>query len=134
MLVCTVRGDIHDIGKGILDDAAALLRVHRARPGRRRTAGRGGAPVVELAPDIVGLSGLLTPPTPACKATVDELRRARLRPGATLPIIIGGGAVDEQVREWSGADLWAADAVRGVDLIRDALAARGPNGLAGAGW
>ena len=50
--------------------------------------------------------------------TVRELRRATPRPGATPTIVIGGGAVDEQVREWSGADLWAADAVRGVELIR----------------
>jgi methanogenic corrinoid protein MtbC1 len=33
-------------------------------------------------------------------------------------IIIGGGAVDAQVCDWSGADLWAPDAVRGVELIR----------------
>ena len=51
------------------------------------------------------------------RETVAELRRATAA-GATPTIIIGGGAVDEQVREWSSADLWAADAVRGVELIR----------------
>jgi methylmalonyl-CoA mutase cobalamin-binding domain/chain len=118
VLVCTVRGDIHDIGKSIL---VTLLRsygltvhdlgvdVPPAEVARR---------VVELAPDVVGLSGLLTAAHASMRETVAELRRATPRPGATPTIIIGGGAVDEQVREWSGADLWAADAVRGVELIR----------------
>jgi methanogenic corrinoid protein MtbC1 len=35
-------------------------------------------------------------------------------------IIIGGGAVDAQVCDWAGADLWAPDAVGGVELIRAA--------------
>ena len=118
VLVCTVRGDIHDIGKSIL---VTLLRsygltvhdlgvdVPPAEVARR---------VVELAPIVVGLSGLLTAAHASMRETVAELRRATARPGATPTIIIGGGAVDEQVREWSGADLWAADAVRGVELIR----------------
>jgi methanogenic corrinoid protein MtbC1 len=45
--------------------------------------------------------------------------------------IIGGGIVDEQTGSWTGADLWADDASRGVQLIREAVAAgRGQRSLA----
>ncbi len=76
----------------------------------------------ELKPDVVGLSGLLTAAHASMKETVAELRRSAPQLGRAPLIIIGGGAVDEQVRAWSGADLWADDAVRGVALIRRHLA------------
>ena len=118
VLVCTVRGDIHDIGKSIL---VTLLRsygltvhdlgvdVPPAEVARR---------VVELAPDVVGLSGLLTAAHASMRETVAELRQVAPRVSPFPTIIIGGGAVDEQVGKWSGADAWAPDAVRGVELIR----------------
>lgn len=118
VLVCTVRGDIHDIGKSIL---VTLLRSYGLTV---HDLGVDVAPaevarqVVELAPDVVGLSGLLTAAHASMRETVVELRRVAPRLDPAPTIIIGGGAVDEQVREWSGADLWAADAVRGVELIR----------------
>jgi hypothetical protein len=40
-----------------------------------------------------------------------------------VPVIIGGGTVDEQTGMWTGADLWTNDASRGVKLIREAIAA-----------
>lgn len=118
VLVCTVRGDIHDIGKSIL---VTLLRsyglvVHDL--GVDVPPAEVAQQVVELAPDVVGLSGLLTAAHASMRETVAELRRITPRLDRAPTIIIGGGAVDEQVREWSGADLWAADAVRGVELIR----------------
>ena len=118
VLVCTVRGDIHDIGKSIL---VTLLRsygliVHDL--GVDVPPAEVARQVVELAPDVVGLSGLLTAAHASMRETVAELRRVAPRLDRAPTIIIGGGAVDEQVREWSGADLWAADAVRGVELIR----------------
>jgi methanogenic corrinoid protein MtbC1 len=118
VLVCTVRGDIHDIGKSIL---VTLLRsygliVHDL--GVDVPPAEVARQVVELAPDVVGLSGLLTAAHASMRETVAELRRVAPRLDRAPTIIIGGAAVDEQVREWSGADLWAADAVRGVELIR----------------
>ena len=118
VLVCTVRGDIHDIGKSIL---VTLLRsygltVHDL--GVDVPPAEVARQVAELVPDVVGLSGLLTAAHASMRETVAELRRTTARAGTTPIIIIGGGAVDEQVRAWSGADLWAADAVRGVELIR----------------
>jgi dimethylamine corrinoid protein len=123
VLLCTVRGDIHDIGKSIV---VTLLRSHGLTVhdlgvdvAPAEVAGR----ALELRPDVVGLSGLLTVAHQSMKDTVAEVRRAAPRLGRPLPVIIGGGAVDAEVCAWTGADVWAADAVRGVQLIREAVAA-----------
>jgi methylmalonyl-CoA mutase cobalamin-binding domain/chain len=118
VVVCTVRGDIHDIGKSIL---VTLLRSHGFAVhdlGVDVPAAEVARQAVTLRPDVVGLSGLLTAAHPSMKETVAELRRVAPQLGHPPVIIIGGGAVDAQVCDWSGADLWAPDAVRGVELIR----------------
>ncbi len=120
-LLCTVRGDIHDIGKSIV---VTLLRSHGFTVhdlGVDVPPSEVARQTRELRPDVVGLSGLLTSTHSSMKETVAEVRRCA-QPGHRPPvIIIGGSAVDEQVRAWTGADLWANDAVRGVELIRDRL-------------
>ena len=78
---------------------------------------------VELQPDIVGLSGLLTVATDGMKPTVTAVHDSEQELGRRVPVIIGGGIVDEQTANWTGADLWANDASRGVRLIREAIAA-----------
>lgn len=122
VLLCTVRGDIHDLGKGIVE---MLLRSHGfdvhdigvdVPPAEVARVAR------ELRPDIVGLSGLLTAAFPSMKTTVEALRSVAGELDAPLPVIIGGGPVNEQIREFTGADLWADDAVRGVDLIAEQVA------------
>jgi len=118
VVVCTVRGDIHDIGKSIL---VTLLRSHGLTVhdlGVDVPAAEVVRQVLELKPDVVGLSGLLTAAHASMKETIAELRRVAPRLGRPPLIIIGGGAVDEQVGTWSGADVWAPDAVSGVELIR----------------
>jgi methylmalonyl-CoA mutase cobalamin-binding domain/chain len=122
VMLCTVRGDIHDLGKSIVAmmlssygfvvhdlgvDVAPAEVARRAR---------------DLHPDIVGLSGLLTVAAEGMKATIAELHKAAEDLGRDLPVIIGGGIVDEQTCTWTGADLWANDAAEGVQLIRRAIA------------
>ncbi len=124
VLLCTVQGDIHDIGKGIVE---TLLRSHSFVVhdiGVDVPAAEVVRRAVDLQPEIVGLSGLLTSATAGMRATIHELRAAAAELPPQMPIIIGGGAVSRQVSEWAGADLWADDAVRGVALIRDAVAHR----------
>ena len=123
ILLCTVQGDIHDIGKSIVE---TLLRsygftVHDL--GVDVSAAEVARQAVALAPDIVGLSGLLSAAVDGMKATVAELRRVAPDLGRPVPVIIGGGQINEQAREWTGADLWTNDAARGVRLIREAVAA-----------
>jgi methylmalonyl-CoA mutase cobalamin-binding domain/chain len=123
IVLCTVQGDIHDLGKNILD---MLLRSYGFTV-HDLGVDVSPAEVVErvraLKPDIVGLSALLTSAEGSMKETVTELRSAAEEMGRPIPIIVGGGLVSEQIRDWTGADMWANDAVQGVRLIRQAVAA-----------
>ena len=114
VVIGTVKGDIHDIGKDIV---VSLLRA-------------GGYEVTDLGVDtppakfveavktsgasIVGLSGLLTISFDAMKTTVAELQAAGLR--AQVKVMIGGGPTTEQVRQYVGADARGADAQAAVAL------------------
>ena len=124
VLICTVRGDIHDLGKSIVTMMLRSYGIVVHDLGVDVSPDEVVRKVVELKPDILGLSGLLTVATDGMKATIDAVRAGGELAG--LPIIIGGGIVDEQTCSWTGADLWASDASRGVKLIREAItAARG---------
>lgn len=124
IVLCTVRGDIHDLGKEIV---AMMLRsygiaVHDL--GVDVAPAEVAAQARRLRPDIVGLSCLLTIAMDGMKETVAELREVAGELDRELPVIIGGGPVDEQTCRYTGADLWADDAAEGVRLIRGAIAAR----------
>ena len=122
VLVCTVSGDIHDLGKSIVTMMLRSYGIVVHDLGVDVSPDEVVRRAVEVKPDIIGLSGLLTVATDGMKATIDAVRGAGGRV-AGLPIIIGGGIVDEQTCTWTGADLWASDASRGVRLIREAIAA-----------
>jgi methylmalonyl-CoA mutase cobalamin-binding domain/chain len=123
VLIATVRGDIHDLGKNIV---IMMLRSYGIAV---HDLGVDVAPeeivrkAVELRADIIGLSGLLTVATDGMKVTIDAVHAAEDELGRRVPVIIGGGIVDEQTSSWTGADFWADDASRGVQLIREAIAA-----------
>jgi methanogenic corrinoid protein MtbC1 len=114
ILLGTVQGDIHNLGKNIL---TMLLRCHRFTV---YDLGVDVSPVEfaerarEIRPDIVGLSGLLTSSYEAMRETVAMLRAG----GSRAPIIIGGGQLSEQVCQYVEADYWNTDAVVGVDLCQ----------------
>ena len=124
IVLCTVRGDIHDLGKSIV---AMMLRsfgfdVHDL--GVDVQPVEVARQVRLLRPDIVGLSGLLSVATASMKDTVDVIRDVSGELGREVPVIIGGGIADEQLCRHTGADLWADDAAEGVRLIRRAVAER----------
>jgi methanogenic corrinoid protein MtbC1 len=123
VLIATVRGDIHDLGKNIV---VMMLRsygivVHDL--GVDVPPDEVVRKAAELQPDIIGLSGLLTVATDSMKETVTAVHGGEQQIGRRVPVIIGGGIVDEQTAGWTGADLWTNDASRGVKLIREAIAA-----------
>jgi methanogenic corrinoid protein MtbC1 len=122
VLICTVRGDIHDLGKSIVTMMLRSYGIVVHDLGVDVSPDEVVRKAIELRPDILGLSGLLTVATEGMKATIGAVREAG-GPMGSLPIIIGGGIVDEQTCSWTGADLWANDASRGVQLIREAIAA-----------
>jgi len=123
VLMCTVKGDIHDLGKNIVIMMLRSYGIVVHDLGVDVSPEEVAHKVVELQPDVVGLSGLLTVATDGMKATVAAVRGGEAQIGRHLPVVIGGGIVDEQTCGWTGADLWADDASSGVQLIRETIAA-----------
>jgi corrinoid protein of di/trimethylamine methyltransferase len=116
VLMGTVEGDIHDIGKDV------VVFMLEANGFEVIDLGVDVAPkafvdkIRETRPDVVGLSGLLTLAFQSMKETVDTIREAGLRD--SVKIMIGGAPVDDHVREYAGADAWGKDAMEAVNLAR----------------
>jgi methylmalonyl-CoA mutase cobalamin-binding domain/chain len=115
VLLGTVVGDIHDIGKNIVtmalrgfgftvNDLGVDVRPERFVEGAR-----------SFQPDVIGLSGLTSASYESMRATIIALR-ADGDPVGDIPIIIGGVAVNEQVMEFTRADFWTNDAMEGVRI------------------
>ncbi len=112
----TVAGDIHNIGKDIV---AFMLDVNGFKVydlGVDVPPARFVEKIREVKPDMVGLSGLLTVAFQAMKETVDAIKAADLR--SQVKIMIGGSQVDEQVMNFAGADAFCLDAMAGVSYAK----------------
>jgi trimethylamine corrinoid protein len=112
----TVKGDIHEIGKtlvGILLSAAGFEVVDL---GVNVTAEMFAAKARELEADIVGVSSLLTTTMALQRGVVEALDRAQLRP--RVKIIVGGAPVTRKWAEEIGADGYGKDAVGAVALAK----------------
>jgi methanogenic corrinoid protein MtbC1 len=119
ILLGTVKGDIHDLGKNIVN---MLLRCHHFAVhdlGVDVSPATFAQQAAQWQPHIVGLSGLLTSAYNAMRETVTLLRAQ----GYQGPIIIGGGQISEEVCQYVGADYWTTDGVAGVELCKRLIAA-----------
>ncbi|MEM4576079.1 MAG: cobalamin-dependent protein [Candidatus Nezhaarchaeales archaeon] len=112
LLIGTVEGDIHDIGKKIVITMAEAAGFEVLDIGEDVPPQKFVEAIKEFNPDIVGMSGLLTLVIDSMKRTVDAIKAAGLRD--KVKIIIGGGRVDEHAKEYTGADAWTNDAASGV--------------------
>lgn len=108
----TVHGDLHDIGKNIFRSMseAAGFEVHDL--GIDQPKENFINKVKEIKPDIVGMSGVLTLAIEAMKETVEGLKEAGLRDD--VKIIIGGNPVTQEVCDHVGADSFTTNAAEGV--------------------
>jgi methanogenic corrinoid protein MtbC1 len=122
VLVGTVAGDIHDIGKNI---AGMLLACHGFTVidlGVDVPPAVFAAKAIEIQPDVVGLSGLITASFEAMKATITALRAEAQAHQCSFPIVVGGGMIDEQICRYVGADYWVTNAMDGVRLCQRLVA------------
>jgi 5-methyltetrahydrofolate--homocysteine methyltransferase len=119
MVIGTVKGDMHDIGKNLV---AMMLEVH-------------GYKVVDLGvdvgtekiieainehkPEFLGLSALLTTCIPEMRNTLDALKENGMRD--SLKIVIGGPPINQELADQLGADGYARDAQQGVKLLGEWL-------------
>lgn len=115
----TVKEDVHNIGKDIFKVFAEASGFEVIDIGIDTPEEKFVEAVKEHKPDIVGMSCLITTGVTSIKKTVDKLKEAGLREG--IKIIIGGGRVDEIVKEYAGADAWADDAAKGVRLCKQLI-------------
>lgn len=118
VLVGTVSGDIHDIGKNMVGMLLACHGFTVVDLGVDVPPAEFAAKAIAVKPDIVGLSGLITSSFESMRATVRVLRAEAQKHALSFPIVIGGGMIDEQVCRFVGADYWASDAMSGVRLCQ----------------
>lgn len=111
----TVQGDIHDIGKNIFKAFAEASGFRVIDIGVDVPPEKFVEAIRNYSPDVVGMSCLLTAGLESMKRTVDAIKEAGLRD--KVKIIIGGGRVDQYACEYSGADAWTNDAATGVKIV-----------------
>ncbi len=120
VVIGTVKGDIHDIGKNIV---VTLLRGSGFEVidlGVDVPAEKFVAAVRESGAKVVGLSALLNFTYPEMKNVVESIVGAGLK--EKVRIIVGGTPVNEDVRAFTGADYYAEDAVAGMKICKEIYA------------
>ena len=118
VLLGTVQGDIHDMGKNMLAMLLSCYGFTVIDLGVDVAPTEFAARAVENKPDIVGLSALLTSAHEKIRETVLVLREKANQAGLAYAIVIGGGQIDEHVRITTGADYYGEDAMAGVRLCQ----------------
>ncbi len=114
ILLGTVEGDIHDLGKNIVNMLFSCRNFVVYDLGVDVTPAAFAEQAAKVQPHLVGLSGLLTSSYDAMRETIARLRSH----GFQNPIIIGGGQLSDEVCQYVSADHWTTDAVAGVELCQ----------------
>ena len=116
VLLGTVKGDIHDIGKDIVNFMLDVNGFQVTDLGVDVLPEKFVEQIKLLQPPVVALSGFLTLSYSSMKETVDAIKAAGLRD--RVKIMIGGGAVDQQICAYAGADAFGKDAMAAVSLAK----------------
>jgi methanogenic corrinoid protein MtbC1 len=117
VLIGTVEGDIHDIGKNIVTFMLDVNGFDVRDLGVDVPAEKFVEAIKDFQPQVVGLSGFLTLAFDVMKETVEAIQAAGLRD--QVKIMLGGGQMDDQVRAHTGADAFGRDAMAAVKLAKD---------------
>lgn len=116
VLIATVEGDIHDIGKNVVTMMMDLNGFEVKDIGVDVPGDRIIAEAEAFGADIIGLSGLLSLVFDPMKKLVEALKARGLRD--KYKVIIGGGQMDEKACAYIGADAFTTDAVVGVNICK----------------
>ncbi len=117
VLIGTVHGDLHDIGKNIVTFMLDINGFEVKDIGVDVPVDTFIDEINAYKPDIVGLSGFLTLAFDSMKETIEAIQGAGMR--ERIKIMIGGGQVDEAVRNYTGADAFGTNAVDAVSLCKN---------------
>jgi 5-methyltetrahydrofolate--homocysteine methyltransferase len=119
VMIGTVKGDMHDIGKNLVITMLRGVGYEVKDLGVDVPVARFVQMVKEFRPEILGLSALLTTTMPQMKLVIKALEDAGLREG--LKVMVGGAPVNEKYARDIGADGYAHDAGGGVKLVERLL-------------
>ncbi|PWH19237.1 MAG: methionine synthase [Anaerolineae bacterium] len=113
VVIGTVEGDIHDIAKDIVAFMLDVNGFEVTDLGVDVPPAKFVEATKETGAKVVALSGFLTLAYDPMKATVEALKAAGLN---DVKVMIGGGQIDEQIRQFTGADGWGRDAMAAVKM------------------
>ena len=116
----TVKGDVHDIGKNLVNIMLEGAGFTVYDLGVNVPPERFVEQVAEHKPDIVGFSAFLTTTMPMFKANINALEKAGLRD--KVIVMVGGAPVTKEYADVVGADGYAADASTAVRLAKELIA------------
>ncbi|MBM4315131.1 MAG: cobalamin-binding protein [Deltaproteobacteria bacterium] len=119
VLIGTVKGDMHDIGKNLVITMLRGVGYEVKDLGVDVPVAKFVEAVKAFRPDILGLSSLLTTTMPQMKRVIEALEGGGLRGG--VKVIVGGAPVNEKYARDIGADGYAHDAGGGVKLVESLL-------------
>ena len=116
VLIGTVHGDLHDIGKNIVTFMLDINGFEVKDIGVDVPVDTFLDEINAFAPDIVGLSGFLTLAFDSMKETIEAFDQSGMR--GKFKVMIGGGQIDDQIRVYTGADAFGRDAMTAVSLAK----------------
>jgi len=122
VMLATVQGDVHDIGKNLVGMMLEGAGYTVCDLGVNITADEMLEKARELKPDVIGLSALLTTTMPQMSKIIKAFKQAQ----EPFPIIVGGAPLTQEFADQIGADGYGADAPEAVNLVHQ-LAAKGGN-------
>jgi len=122
MVVGTVKGDIHDIGKNLVGMMMEGAGFEVINLGINTTVNEFRAALDEHQADILGMSALLTTTMPYMKVVIDSLVEDGVRDDYI--VLVGGAPLNEEFASSIGADAYCRDAATAVETAKDLVAKR----------
>ena len=116
IIIGTVEGDIHDIGKNIVINLLRSVGFQVYDLGVDVSPEAFIDAIIETGASVIGISVLLNFSINSVKKTIRLVKEAGLREKVT--IVVGGFPVDERIRDYTGADYYENDAVKAIELFK----------------
>ena len=122
MVIGTVKGDIHDIGKNLVSMMMEGAGFDVIDLGINNAVEKYLAAIEEHKPDILGMSALLTTTMPYMKVVIDAMKEQGIR--NDYVVLVGGAPLNEAFADAIGADAYCRDAAVAVETAKDYVARR----------
>jgi len=122
MVIGTVKGDIHDIGKNLVGMMMEGAGFEIVDLGINTDAAEYLAALEEHKPDILGMSALLTTTMPYMKVVIDSLKEKGIRD--KYIVLVGGAPLNEEFAQFIGADAYCRDAATAVEVAKKLVGER----------